>query len=100
MSAEDSEIQHHLYAQDPLYKSLDNEFLLRLGITPMKDPLGQRLMNRHVFGFVAGCTLDAEIMDQCRHLQPKLWVGNDTNRLVDGQSRVQKSPETGDWPER
>ena len=79
----DDPAQHiDLYAQDPMYKNVDKEFLLSLHIAPVPDPVGQRLMNRHTFGLIAGATLDGDIMDQCRHLQPKLWVGCSIDSLI------------------
>jgi len=76
------------FAQDPMYIEVDVEFLKGLGVHVIQDPAGQRLMGRTTFGFAGGYCPDAEIMDQCVHLHPKLFVGNSVegvysyNRLV------------------
>ncbi|TKA71783.1 hypothetical protein B0A55_04303 [Friedmanniomyces simplex] len=94
-----------LSAQDPSYKPHDREFLASLGVHVVEDPIGQRLMKRDVFGFVAGLLIEGEIMAQCIHLQHKLWVGNgvESIRLDDWSNRrvvdMAKDPTvTPRWP--
>lgn len=83
-----------VFAQDPQYKDLDTSLLTRLGIAVVKDPVGQRMISRHVFGFTAGFSMDGDIMGQCAHLWPRLWVGCPTDVVVES---AQKSAESEYW---
>jgi len=64
------------FAQDPGYAAIDKTFLAGLGIHVVDDPTAQRLVRRDVMGCLTGWLIDGEVMGQCIHLQPKLWIGN------------------------
>ncbi|KAK3112969.1 hypothetical protein LTR53_010203 [Teratosphaeriaceae sp. CCFEE 6253] len=85
-----------MFAQDPAYGPLDKALLANLGVQVVENPVGQQLVGRDTFGFVAGCYMDLDWAAQCIHLQPRLMVGNPVEEYYShrlGEAFVRVAPD-------
>ena len=66
-----------VYSQDPGYSDLDIELLQYFHVVVLEDADGQTIVDENTFVFAAFWGSTSDILSQCRHRQPNLYIGNE-----------------------
>lgn len=74
-----SQSEMNVYAQDPAYTELDTALLQSLGVKVLEDPAAQSEVDCRTFVFAPFFPHDCEILAQCFHRQPCLFMANEVD---------------------
>ncbi|KAK6388831.1 hypothetical protein LTR65_007310 [Meristemomyces frigidus] len=72
-----------LYSQELKHTEVEVEMLDFLGIQSIMDDKAQQMSMPGVFIFAQACPAEVEMVAQCEHRQPSLFVGISTANMVD-----------------